>query len=58
MNEFLTCSVMQSVHICSTTKRGGFAHCDLEPLVNEFLTCNALHTCLTAKGGGFAHSDL
>ena len=51
---------MQSLH-AGPLKGEGFAHGDLEPLVNEFLTCNvmqSLHTCLTTKGGGFAHGDL
>ena len=48
MNEFLTCNVMQSLHTCLTTKGGGFAHGDLEPLVNE----------LDLSREGFAHGDL
>ena len=27
--------MMQSLHTCLTTKGGGFAHGDLEPLVNK-----------------------
>ena len=48
---------MQSLH--AGPLKGGDLH--LEPLVNEFLTCNvmqSLHTCLTTKRGGFAHGDL
>ena len=42
MNEFLTCNVMQSLHTCLTTKGGGFAHGDLEPLVNEVSTSHVM----------------
>ena len=42
VNEFLTCNVMQSLHTCLTTKGGGFAHGDLEPLVNEVWTSHVM----------------
>ena len=35
---------MQSLHTCWTSKGGGFAHGDLEHLVNEFLTCNVMQS--------------